>query len=361
MCDNGFDDEAARELFDEGVAEENSLGANVVADFPGLRFTPSSLVDLERFGQGEARDGLNRALHDLPDKLDTPACVSVSARSGRILREGPYRIVFRLDNAPSSVVVLGIACWVSNPMVKVWRYLDQTKAEDLIRTNELYFRRVDLLEDKYEATPTFGRYLDEKAAFRHVFPGVSESHSTLSEAHKHCTYACCWRTSPHESWLAWKHYCPDGGGCALQTTDRKLAHLHARLKKTHDVHYRQISYIDHKRDEFQNPGLGEEAFYKAPWFSDERETRMVRFHVEYINVSKGALKADPSLIPECDRIKCDLSTFVETIVFNPFATEEQKTALTKLIQEYNSEHKSTQLPKPRPSAIQRPPVGHRRL
>lgn len=349
----GFDENAARELFDEGVAEEKRLGVTDAPDFPGLHFIPSSLRDLTCFVQREVKDGLHRALRDLPSKLGTAHCVVVPARNGRILREGPYRIVFRLDAASDAVIVLGIAAWACNPMVKIWRYIDQLKAEDLLRTSELYFRRVDLLEDEYEATPTLGRYLDYQAASRRAFPGASESHPTMLEAYRRCTYACCWRMSPHESWLAWKHYCSKGGGCAVQTTWRKLVHLHTRLRDTDKVHFREVTYIDHRRDEFQYDGLGEEAFYKAPWFSDEREMRLAIFHGEYISVTEEALQANPALIPDCDRIKCDLSSLVESIVVNPFAGEDQKAALIKLI----GEQQPALLPKLRDSQILTPPVG----
>jgi len=96
-------------------------------------------------------------------------------------------------------------------------------------TSELYFRRVDLLEDEDEATPTLRLYSDYESVRRHAIPGVSESHPTMLESYRRCTYACCWRMSPHESWLGWKHYCSKSGGCAVQTTWRKLVHLHARL------------------------------------------------------------------------------------------------------------------------------------
>ena len=356
VLDCGFNDEAARELFDEGEAEGTRSGATTAEEYPGLLFLPSSLRDLECFAQPHFRDGLKQALLGLRNKLKTSACVRVPEQIGWILRDGPYRVVFRIDADSGSPVVLGITNWAWNPMLKVWRYLDQTKAEDLVRTGKLYFRRADLLEDEYEATPTLGSYLDEKQARRRALPGVSESEPIPSEALKHCTFVCCWRICPHESWLAWKHYCSKGGGFAVQTTSRKLFHLAARLNHNQDAHCRDINYIDHRLGEFEYGGLlGEPAFYKALWFSDERETRLVRFHHEYLNVKKEALEANPALIPECDRIECDLGSFVERIVMNPFATEAQTDALTRLIEK----EQPALSPRVRRSAILRRPVGVR--
>ena len=357
VIEKGFDDKAAREIFNEGVAEERCVAVSGAADYPGVRFIPSSLWDLKCFAQREVRDRLSRALRGLPGKVGTPVCVLISGRNGRVAREGPFRIIFRLDEVSGSVVVLGIATWARSPMLKIWRYIDQEKAEDLVQTSELYFRRVDKLEDDYEATPTLSRHLDHGRASRLAFPGALESGPTPSEAHKRCAYACCWRTSPHESWLAWKHYCAKGGGCAVQTTWRKLAHLHAGLRDSEEVFCREVAYIDHVRDEFEDDGLGEEAFYKALWFSDEREIRLVRFRSKYISVTKDALQANPSLIPDCDRIKCDLPSFVESIVVNPFATEEQKAALSKLI----GDHQPALLPRLRESQMLRPPVRQREM
>jgi mRNA-degrading endonuclease RelE of RelBE toxin-antitoxin system len=356
VLEKGFDDQAARELFDEGADEQQRLGACIAgANHPDLRFVPSSLLDLDRFKGGKHEEEVNRTLSALPDKLGTMACVRVPQRNGWILREGPYRIVFRVDDASRSIVVLGITVWACNPMLKIWRYLDQAKAEDLVRTSELYFRRADLLEDEYEATPTLGSYLDEQAAVRRALPGVSQSHPMLCEAIRHCTYVCCWRMSTHESWLAWKQYCPRGGGFAVQTTCRKLAHMHVRLKQSDDVHCREVTYINHQRDDLAGEGLGEQAFCKAIWFSDEHETRLVRFRDEYIGVNPEDLQANPELLPDGQRVRCDLSSFVESIVINPFATEAEHNHLTKLIKE----QQPALSPKVHQSEMLQRPVGVR--
>lgn len=343
--DNGFDDEAAQQFFDEGVAEEQRSGASEAADYLGLRFVPSSLQDLELFvNKPEIKDELNQALRDLPSKLGTPSCVPVLEGNGWVLREGPYRIVFRVDSASGCPIVLGIAVWARNPMLKVWRYLDQEKAEDLARTSELYFRRLDLLEDEYEGTQTQERFLNLRAVFGPPF--LTESHPARGESVKQRTYVCCWRRSPHESWFAWKQYCPQGGGFALQTTSRKLMHLHARLRQSGDIHCRDVVYIDHCRDEFEYSGPEEGVFYKALWFSDEREIRLVRFDRETWCM--------PPEKPD-HRMKCDLSSLVDSIVINPFATEEQRAALTKLIETDRREL----LVKLQESEIARPPVGQK--
>jgi mRNA-degrading endonuclease RelE of RelBE toxin-antitoxin system len=314
---------------------------------------PSSLLDLDCLTSDSVKEAVNRALSSLPDKRGTAACVRIPQRNGWVFRDGPYRIVFRVDNPSRSIVVLGIAAWACNPVLKVWRYLDQRKAEDLLRTGELYFRRADLLEDRYEATPTLGSQLNYQAALQQAIPGVLPPRPTLVESHKHCTYLCCWRMSHHESWLAWKYYCSRGGGLAVQTTRRKLIHLHARLRQTDEVHCREVTYLEHRREEFEGEGLGEEAFYKATWFSDEREIRLLRFHDENISVSREDVLANPGMLPEGARIRCNLSSFVDSVVINPFATKKQRTTLTMLIRE----HQPSLLARLHRSAILEPPVG----
>lgn len=354
LLEEGFHEQAACELFDEGIVEERDSGTceNPAAG-SDLRFIPSALRDWHYFGTSNGKRRLRAALSLLPQELNSFSCVRLPRRNARLLRDGLFRIVFRVEDTLQRPVILGIAVRSCNPMLKIWRYLDQRKAKDLIRSRELYFRRSDLLEDEYEATPSLGSYLDELAVRRRVLPSVSGSEPTSSETHKHCTYVCCWRMSPHESWPAWKNYCPHGGGFAIQTTWRKLTHLHHRLREEKNVNFRTVAYINHRLDDFQNPGLGEEAFYKSLWFSDEREIRLVCFHDEHFHLTREDLKTNPARVPRCDRIECDLSALVARIVINPFATEAKQVSLKKLI----AERQPCLLPKIWSSEIAKPAVG----
>jgi hypothetical protein len=349
----GFDGQAAQELFEEGVAEQAQFGTSREETWqPDLLFVPSALGDLQYYVNESVKGRLRQALSTLPANHGTRAC-GRTVGGGWVLNDGPFRIVYNVDDASRSFVVFGIACWACNPMLKVWRYLDQPKAEDLVRTGELYFRRLDLLEDKYEATPTLARYSDYEAARKRVFPAGPPTSETLFEARKRSAFACCWRMSPHESWLMWKQYCPKNGGFAIQTTWRKLSHLHNILRESHNVHCGMVSYTRHWVDAPGTGGLGDECFYKAAWFSDEREIRLVRFRDEYFHVTQKALEASPGLIPKCDRIPCDLSALVEGIVFNPFTTPRKITTLTKLMKKHRPELQ----PLIRPSEILHPPMG----
>jgi hypothetical protein len=351
--ETGFDGHAAQELFEEGVAEQAQFGASIDGTWqPDLLFVPSALRDLQCYVDESVKGKLRQVLSTLPASHGTRAC-GRTARGGWVLNHGPFRIVYNVDDASRSFVVFGIACWACNPMLKVWRYLDQSKTEDLVRTGELYFRRLDLLEDEYEGTPTLAAYVDYEAARKRVFPADPPTGETLFDARKLSAFACCWRMSPHESWLMWKQYCPKNGGFAIQTTWRKLSHLHALLRQSHDVYCRLVGYIRHRVDAPRTGGLGDECFYKAVWFSDEREVRLVRFRDDYFHVTQEALEANPGLVPECDRIRCDLSAFVERIVFNPFITQRKERALTRLMKK----HQPALLRLIRASEILLPPVG----
>ena len=353
VLETGFNGQAAQELFEEGMAEQAQFGTSRGGTWlPDLRFVPSALRDLQCFADGSVKGKLQQSLSSLPASHGTRAS-GRTVGGGWVLNDGPFRIVYGVDDAARSFVIFGIACWACNPMLKVWRYLDQSKAEDLVRTGELYFRRLDLLEDKYEATPTLARYVDYEAARKRVFPADSPTNDTPFHARKLSAFACCWRMSPHESWLMWKQYCPKNGGFAIQTTWRKLHHLHVLLRQSHNVYCRLVSYIRYRVDAPRTGRLGDECFYKAVWFSDEREIRLVRFRDEYCHVTQKALEANPGLIPECDRIRCDLSAFVEGIVFNPFTSQRKRTTLTRLMEK----HQPLLVRLIRSSEILQPPVG----
>jgi len=80
---------------------------------------------LVREGSGE----LNQILTRL---RDAGKHMSLKGGAGILLSEGPFRVVFRQADLPGDDVVFRYPSGISRH--RVWRYFDQFKAEDLLRT-----------------------------------------------------------------------------------------------------------------------------------------------------------------------------------------------------------------------------------
>src|SRR5258707_161882 len=137
MLDCGLPVATAGELFAEGLAEEASTGCHTVDGLPVL-LTKSANDDLECFGTGEVRERLNRILNRLRTATPDASSVALRGGAGKLLRGGPFRVVFRQGEAGAKAVVFAIAPAGISPTTNVWRYFDQPKAEDLLKTGCLY-------------------------------------------------------------------------------------------------------------------------------------------------------------------------------------------------------------------------------
>ena len=273
MLDYGVTIEDAEELLREGANEIAHSGVSNV-DSLGLSFTKSELNDLSCFGGGQARNDLDVVLRNLcrPETIER----SVRLSAGCLLRDGRFRIVFAQLKDKNAHVVLALAPAGISPTVKIWRYFTQNKAEDLLNRGEIYCSRIDCLtNDPMEGRlPQFARRRRIEA-FQREFGNMAEKVvEDLENILRGSAYVSCWTRREHESYLAWKNYCPDDGGFSLQSTWRHVHHIHNELRRADDmIHCRAVSYHDPQVDDLPDHSEGEQLFWKAHCFSDEREVR----------------------------------------------------------------------------------------
>ncbi len=340
--ENQFSIESAVVLFDEGELEIASgrlqtLVTAEVRDKHEIQMTNLALCDLNAFSR--TRQAVINLLVEIPSRIHTQACYPLPERNGFVVKEQLLRVICRIEH--DRVIVMAIANVRIDPLGKVWRYFTQAKGEDLIKTGELYFRRADLLSaDPYECRLPVKVVEARKRALESVYPGKSGDFSDSFELTRQSTYICCWTMREHESYLAWKHYCRGGtgddfteGGFAVQSTQRRILHLHAGLRATHEVHCRQIGYLDHWNDDIPSHAIGEEAFWKANWFSDEREIRLAILRPHSWSNSPEWKKPE---IPTGERVSIDLEVVVDSIVINPFASTADRERLDNCVKHYRS-------------------------
>ena len=338
MLDRGLTPAAATQLLEEGLSEERDTGSKAVSGLPVL-FTQSARNDLDCFGTGQVGQRLNAILASLPTAIADGKCRPLHGGQGLLLRDGPFRIVFKRGNNGASDVVFAIAPAGINPTKNVWRYFDQLKAEDLLKTGCLYFCRLDQLTgDPREARlPLFAKQV-RTGVFRTEFGDdapkvVSESEEIL----RGTTYVCCWTRREQESYLAWRHYCPGGGGFAIKSTRRRINHVHLSLRAKDDqVFCRNVGYLDPLTDDLPDHSYGEEVFWKSNWFSDETEIRLAALRPLSGN-HKELLERIKLNLPRGEWIPCDLNVLVYEIVVNPFASLDQQGRLKEILTRFRPE------------------------
>lgn len=339
MLDYGLTPEAARSLLWVGRQEEASAGSEPLNTWP-VSFTPSAKADFESFRiGGPARRRLEKLFGALSLAVtqDRGRCRHLDAQSSWLLRDDALRIVFKWEQDASRGVIYAITCAGVNPLAKVWRYFDQAKALNLLQTSELYFRRADLLPgDPLEVRLPAPSMRMLVQAFRHISADNAEAERFASELDSHTcgtTYVCCWTRRKHESHMAWSHYCSKaegrpGGGFAVQTRWRRLMHLHSILRAEDDgVFCKSVGYL-HPGEPLPTTDLGEAAFWKRIWFSDETEIRLATL--------RQGTEPGPTA-PEAERIPFDLGALTETIVWNPFASEDQRAELMSCFRRFRPE------------------------
>ena len=335
--------EAAMQLLREGLHEPRSTWSTPLPNSPIL-FTELAAKDLNLFGAGPARKQLESVLASLQTEMTTDRCQRLPGGDGWLLRSGPFCSVFGKEG--EDLLVVAVACAGICPTAKVWRYLDQHKAEDLLKTGCLYFCRLDqLTDDPREARLTELAKQIKIQAYQAVFDhkdapkivGIDEEFSRST------TYVCSWTRRKHESYLAWKHYCSGdgpGGGFAVVSDERRICHLSHALKSKDDQTFCQgVEYLDPFSDDQPNKGEGAAVFCKSHWFSDETEVRfaVMRRGNGREDEDEKTLKRIKEEKPLGEWIACDLGNLVQEIVISPFASAKQERSLKEIMEKFRPE------------------------
>lgn len=163
---------------------------------------------------------------------------------------------------------------------KIWRYLDLAKFIDLFAKRRVYFRRVDLLDDKYEGMPTepLLRYLrTQYVEFDREISGIFQrdpveaAEQSLIEL-RECNFVNCWYLSNHESNAMWSLYSSIDGGIAIQSTIKRL---HAAIPEK-NVYIGKVAYVNYDTAEIApDDDLRSILFLKRNHFDSEREVRIL--------------------------------------------------------------------------------------
>jgi hypothetical protein len=215
-----------------------------------------------------------------------------------------------------------------HPDQALGRYMDFWKFEDLMKTQELHFCRVDQyakkddpLEGALSPIGIHGKSASDMA-FREV--GVTQEayakQAEYRETAKACTFINCWHINRNESPLMWERYTTSNDSVLIITNAQRLA---ASLKQ--EVFGSSVKYVDLNtpRTEFGERSL---FFYKDMSFAFEQEFRLL---VDLMMLG-GSIRHDH---PDdfYRRMPVDVSRLVWGIQMHPNATSETKEKVGKLV------------------------------
>lgn len=174
----------------------------------------------------------------------------------------------------------------------IWRYMDFPKLLHLVASRKLYFRRADLLPDRWEgAVGTMARKPQWDAFYRNFFarivrepppgfPALSEEEATRQAEElfrgyadrktRDChTFVNCWHENERESEAMWRLYSAYlQNAVAIRTTVGRLTEA---LGDDPDVDIGRVKYTDYDKH-----FVGKHVFFhKRLSFSHEREIRAI--------------------------------------------------------------------------------------
>ena len=198
------------------------------------------------------------------------------------------------------------------PNQPLWRYICFCRFKDLVETEEMYFRRADRLDDKYEGLP----------------PGLDRIVGPVG-LRREFTFVNCWFQGNSESDAMWRLYGtehqkmgPEHNNLAIQTNHGALQNS---LKGPSSTYIGRIKYLDYDKY-IQSVGwrplwdgeLGALSLYcmKRREFSTENEVRAV---IQY--PIPDCINPQP---PERDgvRVPTDLVGLINRVIVNPDADEK---------------------------------------
>lgn len=198
-----------------------------------------------------------------------------------------------------------------NEDIKVWKYMDLWKFDDLLSTKCLFFSRIDEFDDSFE-----GRSSNELHSF--------------FETWKERTYANCWNQNDCESNLMWKVYvedffkCPEHSkGIVIQSSFTRLCQCFKNSKI--DQYISEVTYDNSILKPETNTLIP--FFRKRKEFENEKEIRAI---VQIMDIEEN--NPEKSI-----HVNVNLAELIENIYISPHSSHDFITEVKKVASKYNLE------------------------
>lgn len=164
----------------------------------------------------------------------------------------------------------------------IWQYIDFTKLVSILERKELFFVRVDLVDDPFEGMlPEFNRR-ERMATYKTKYPDRTEEQlqKTFHDIDNHRDELVrsgkilinCWHMNHFESAAMWDLYAQRNSGIAIKTTYKRLKD--SLDKDTPDlIKFGLVKYIDFETEWEPEGNLYYPFFHKRRSFEHEKELR----------------------------------------------------------------------------------------
>ncbi len=223
------------------------------------------------------------------------------------------------------------------PETKIWRFMDISKFESLIKTESLFLCRADKFEDTFEGSipikeakhrsdfMTNGLLGDTITALNQI-KGIQKLHKKLKKA----IVINSWHINDFESDAMWKLYQTGQKGVAIESTVGKI--LKGIKKPNENISISKVRYIDYENDiwfdkdeyPFRGYNMITPFVHKKIEFRHEQEFRI------FEQIEGAILQDDYWVTQENENgkfIKVDLEEIVENIYFHPDIDKDMRSKI----------------------------------
>jgi len=232
--------------------------------------------------------------------------------------------------------------------IELARYMDITKFLSLLKDGQLFFCRLDKLEDRFEGTlPKISRkhladwfrdvgvtvHPNGTANIEEKIEQEVEKHFEFSEKYKSLTCINCWNEYRGESYALWKVYSDLNQGIMIKSSFSRI--INAVKESKEEIYCSRIKYIDYEKDSIDIGNTMTPIVHKHKAYSYEQEIRLI--HV----VSNEGWKHDwiNEKYKNGIKINVDVQVLISEIVISPFAPDWFIELIEDILNKYSIECK----------------------
>jgi hypothetical protein len=218
----------------------------------------------------------------------------------------------------------------------IWRYIEFWKLQDLVETQQLYFRRSDKLEDEYEGLPPseYERVLKLNKFDLNDIRERDDNIGALAQF-RQSVYINCWHLHGGETASMWRRFGKDGVAIVSRYDLLKQA-LHPLPDKV------MVGLIRYGTNHLEKWNVIRFVTTKCEKYSTEREVRAIIWlmdsgdginrHFDRNNRPHDRPIYDPPpTLPESIRRDIDVISLITEVVVSPFAPSNRQAEVQSLL------------------------------
>ncbi len=220
--------------------------------------------------------------------------------------------------------------------VRIWRYMDMWKFEDMLATSSLHFTRADCLDDPLEGSWQPSRVYE---VYKESGKQYIKDLKYWEKVFRTTAAVNCWHINNSESEKMWKLFIPSGDGIVIQSAYGLLKNVMQQCNEGTSF-IGMMRYIDYEKEKFESCtpytlGRFTDFFtYKDQNFKHENELRAVI-------MAMAEDKDHPAKpIPQKGiKLKINLGNLINAVYLSPYSQNWNLDLLKKLVSDYKVDTK----------------------